>query len=259
MTTINLKTYSPPNDLLKDRIILVTGAGGAIGGAAARAYAKHGATVILLGRSKQTLNQTYDDIVKSGYPEPMLCPFDLEKASPQDYAALVDSIDKEFGRLDGILHAAAILGTLTPLEHYDLSVWSRVMQVNLNAPFLITRTCLPLLKASENASVIFCTADVADKGEAYWGAYSIAHAATDNLVEIFADELETNTTIRFNSLDPGPIHSRLRSLAFPGEDLHTLESVDTIIPAFLYLMGADSIGISGSRLQAQPHSQPQDS
>lgn len=251
MTTFSLRSYSAPNDLLKDKVILVTGAGGAIGSAAALAYATHGATVILLGRSKKTLNDTYDAIIQAGGPEPMLCPFNLEKALPQDYIALAESIEKEFGHLDGLLHAAAMLGTLTPLEHYDLALWSRVMQVNLNAPYLLTRACLPLLKASENASVIFCSADVAAKGEAYWGAYGISHAATDNLVEIFADELETNTTIRVNSLDPGPVHSRLRSLAFPGENPHTLPSADQVIPAFLYLMGRDSIGIRGSRLQAQ--------
>lgn len=251
MIDVPFDNYSPSKDLLKDRVILVTGAGGAIGGTAAKSYANHGATVILLGRSEKTLNDTYDAIVEAGNPLPMLAPIDLEKASPQDYVALADSIQKEFGRLDGILHAAATLGTLTPLEHYDLAVWSRVLQVNMNAPYLITRACLPLLKASSNASVIFCTADVAAKGEAYWGAYSIAHAATDNLVEIFADELETNTTIRLNSLDPGPVRSRLRTLAFPGEDPNTLPTADEVMPAFLYLMGSDSIGLSGSRLCAQ--------
>lgn len=245
------RDYSPSKELLKDRIILVTGAGGSIGGTAARTFAQHGATVILLGRSEQTLNHCYDAIVNAGDPLPMLCPLDLEKATPQDYVALANSIEKEFGRLDGILHAAATLGTLTPLEHYDLTVWSRVMQVNLNAPYLITRACLSLLKASQNASVIFSTADVAARGEAYWGAYAVAHAATDNLVEIFADELETNTSIRINSLDPGPVRSRLRTQAFPGEDPNTLPTADTIMPTYLYLMGDDSLGTSGSRLHAR--------
>ncbi|WP_455217013.1 YciK family oxidoreductase [Kaarinaea lacus] len=251
MTDITPQSYSAPKHLLKDRVILVTGAGGAIGGAASCAFAHHGATVILLGRSEDTLNDTYDEIISAGDPVPMLCPLDLEKATPQDYAALAESIEKEFGRLDGILHAAATLGTLTPLELYDLTLWSRVMQVNLNAPYLLTRACLPLLKASPSASVIFSSADVAAKGEAYWGAYAIAHAATDNLVEILADELEANTSIRVNSLDPGPVRSRLRTLAFPGEDPDTLTSAEAIMPAYLYLMGDDSRSINGSRLCAQ--------
>jgi len=233
-----LHSYSAPEELLKDRVILVT-------------YAKHGATVILLGRSEITLNETYDVIVNAGYSKPMLCPLNLENATPGNYQALADSIEKEFGRLDGILHAAAMLGSLTPLEHYDLTLWSRVMQINLNAPFLLTRTCLNLLKAADNASVIFSAAEVGLKGEAYWGAYGIAHAAVENMAEIFADELEANTSIRINSLDPGLVRSRLRALAFPGEDPNTLTTAAEIIPAYLYLMGDESIGITGKRLNAQ--------
>ena len=251
MNNTLLHSYSAPEELLKDHVILVTGAGGAIGGAAALSYAKFGATVILLGRSEKTLNETYDAIVNAGYSKPMLCPLNLENATPGNYQALADSIEKEFGRLDGILHAAAMLGSLTPLEHYDLALWSRVMQINLNAPFLITRTCLNLLKAAENASVIFSAAGVGLKGEAYWGAYGVAHAAVENLAEIFADELESNTSIRINSLDPGLVRSRLRALAFPGEDPNTLPSADQIMPAYLYLMGNESIGITGERLLAQ--------
>ncbi len=247
-----LHTYVAPKELLNERVILITGAGGAIGGAAAISYAKHGATVILLGRSEKTLNETYDAIVNAGYSKPMLCPLDLENATPGNYQALAESIEKEFGRLDGILHAAAMLGSLTPLEHYDLSLWSRVMQINLNAPFLLTRTCLSLLKSADNASVIFSAADVGLKGEAYWGAYGVAHAAVENLAEIFADELEANTSVRVNNLDPGHVRSRLRALAFPGEDPNTLPTADQIMPAYLYLMGDDSIGITGERLVAQP-------
>jgi len=248
-----LYSYEAPDELLNERVILITGAGGAIGGAAAISYAKHGATVILLGRSEKTLNDTYDAIVNAGYSKPMLCPLDLENATPGNYQALVESIEKEFGRLDGILHAAAMLGSLTPLEHYDLSLWSRIMQINLNAPFLLTRACLPLLKAANNASVIFSAAEVGLKGEAYWGAYGVAHAAVENLAEIFADELEVNTSIRVNSLDPGLVRSRLRALAYPGEDPNTLVTAIKIMPAYLYLMGDDSAGITGGRFDAQPH------
>jgi NAD(P)-dependent dehydrogenase (short-subunit alcohol dehydrogenase family) len=251
LNNTNLYSYSAPRDLLNERVILVTGAGGAVGGAAALAYAQHGATIILLGRSEKTLNETYDTIVNAGYSKPMLCPLDLENATPGNYQALVDSIEKEFGRLDGILHAAAMLGALTPLEHYDLELWSRVMQINLNAPFLLTRACLKLLKTANNASVIFSAADVGRKGEAYWGAYGLAHAAVENLAEIFADELEVNTSIRVNNLDSGHVRSRLRALAFPGEDPNSLPTADQIMPAYLYLMGDDSIGITGKRLDAQ--------
>jgi NAD(P)-dependent dehydrogenase (short-subunit alcohol dehydrogenase family) len=246
-----MKTYSAPQDLLKDRVILVTGAGGAIGSAASRAYAAHGATVILLDHSEKILGPTYDAIMEGSNPQPILCPVDLEKASPQDYQVLADGIRDELGRLDGILHAAAMLGSLTPLEHYDLALWSRVMQVNLNAPFLLTRACLDLLKAAPHASVIFSGADVGQKGTAYWGAYGVSHAAVENLAEILADELETNTHVRVNSLDSGVVRSRLRSMAFPGEDPNTLITAEQIMPTYLYLMGDDSIGVTGQRLFAQ--------
>jgi NAD(P)-dependent dehydrogenase (short-subunit alcohol dehydrogenase family) len=146
-----------------------------------------------------------------------------------------------------------MLGSLTPLEHYDLALWSRVMQINLNAPFLLTRACLNLLKAADNASVIFSAAKVGLRGQAYWGAYGIAHAAVENLAEIFADELEANTSVRINSLDPGHVRSRLRALAFPGENPNTLPTADQIMPAYLYLLGDDSIGVTGERLNAQAH------
>ena len=246
-----MHNYQAPADLLKDRIILVTGAGGAIGGTAAKTFAAHGATVILLGRTQGKLEATYDAIEQSGHPQAVLCPLDLQTATPQDYQTVAEGIQQQFGRLDGLLHAAAMLGTLTPLEHYDLGLWSRVMQVNLNAPFMLTQACLGLLKQSGDASVIFTAADVGHKGRAYWGAYGVAHAAVENLAEILADELETNTAIRINSLDPGPVRSRLRALAYPGEDPNTLPPPESVMAGFLYLMGPDSTGITGQRLSMQ--------
>lgn len=242
--------YQAPADLLQEHVILISGAGGAIGAAAARAFAAHGATTILLGRTQSRLEKTYDAIVQQGHAEPMLCPLNLETATPQDYETVADSIAREFGRLDGLLHAAATLGTLTPLEHYDLTLWSKVMQTNLNAPFLLTRACLGLLKKSAHASVIFNSDAVGRHGRAYWGAYGVAHAAVENLAMILADELEANTAIRVNTLCPGPIRSRLRALAYPGEDPNTLPAAESVMPAYLYLMGADSEGISGQCLQA---------
>jgi NAD(P)-dependent dehydrogenase (short-subunit alcohol dehydrogenase family) len=244
-----------PSDLLAnkelaERVILVTGAGGAIGGTAAKTFAAHGASVILLGRSLTTLEKTYDDIIAAGHPQPALCPLDLEKAAPPDYQNVADMIQQEFGRLDGLMHAAATLGSLTPIEHYDLPLWVQIMQVNLNAPMLLTRACLPLLKAADDASIIFSTSEVGHKGHAYWGAYGIAHAGVENLAEILADELEENTAVRVNSIDPGTVRSRLRALAHPGEDPNTLATAESVIAAYLYLMGPRSKGITGQRLGA---------
>lgn len=246
-----MKDYQAPADLLAGRVILVTGAGDGIGRAAAKSYAAHGATVVLLGRTVHKLEAVYDEIEQAGGPQAAIYPMNLEGANDQDYLDLADNIAQQLGRLDGILHNAAFLGTLTPMELYDLDVWTRVMQVNLNAPYLLTRACLPLLKQSPEASVVFSSAAVARHGTAYWGAYGISFAAVENMMQIFADEMETNTHIRFNSLDPGAVRTRMRKLAFPGEDAETLPLPEEIMPAYLYLMGSDSLSVNGQALSAQ--------
>ena len=242
-----MKDYQPQPDLLKGRIILVTGAAGTIGGAAAKAFAAHGATVALLDNRQVKMEKIYDAIVEAGHPKPAICPLDLEKASPDHYLQIADMLDSEFGRLDGLLHAAGLLGSLSPLDHYDLNLWSRVMQVNLNAAYLVTRACLGLLRKSDDASILFNSAREGRHGKAYWGAYGISHAAIENMMEIFADELEGCTNIRVNSIDSGPVHNRLRTLAFPGEDPYANPNADSIMANYLYLMGPDSQGVTGQR------------
>lgn len=235
---------------LEGRVILVTGAGGAIGGAAARAFAAQGASVILLGRSLLPLEKTYDAIVAAGHAQPAICPLDFASASQVDFDNIANTIQQDFGRLDGLLHAAATLGSLTPIEHYDLPLWQRVLQVNLSAPMLLTRACLSLLKTAPHASILFSTSNIGQQGQAYWGAYGAAQAAIENLAETLAEELEENTTICVNCIDPGPIRSRLRALAYPGEDPNTLPSADTVIPVYLHLMARADKNTSGQRIQA---------
>lgn len=237
--------YHPDHNLLEGRTILITGASDGIGAAAARSYAAFGATVILLGRSVKKLENVYDQIVKAGHPQPAIYPMDLEGAKSSDYYDLADTIEQEFSSLDGLLHNAARLDSLMPLEQYDLKLWARLMQINLNAPFLLTHTCLPLLKKSTDASVIFTSTGVAHHGRAYWGAYGVSKAGCDNLMQILADEVENNTCIRANSIDPGAVRTRLRRQAYPGEDASLLPGPEDIMPAYLYLMGPDSKKYTG--------------
>ncbi|MDH5183105.1 MAG: YciK family oxidoreductase [Gammaproteobacteria bacterium] len=246
-----MKDYLAPADLLKGRTILITGAGDGIGRAAALSFAKHGASVILLGRTVRKLEQVYDEIEQAGGPQPAIYPMNLEGTTSDDYQVLAETIEKQLGKLDGILHNAAFLGSLTPLDQYNLELWSRVMQINLHAPYLLTRACLPLLKKSKDASVIFTSSDVGRKGEAYWGAYAVSNAAVENLSQVFADELEINTNIRVNTIDPGAVRTIMRSRAFPGEDPNTLPLADDIMHAYLYLMGSDSKDVNGQALSAQ--------
>ena len=244
--------YTATPDLLKDRIILVTGAGDGIGRAAAKSFAAHGATVILLGRTIRKLEFVYDEIIQANHPKPAIYPMNLEGASPKDYEDLAGIIDKEFGRLDGLLHNASMLGKITPLEHYDINQWYQVLQVNLNAPYLLTRACLGLLKQSSDASVIFTSSNVGRKGRAYWGAYAVSKFALEGLMQVLADELEENTSIRVNSLNPGKTRTKMRSDAYPGENPNTLPMPDEIMNTYLYLMSADSRSVHGQALDAQP-------
>ncbi len=248
---VSKKNYQASPDLLKDRIILVTGAGDGIGAAAAKSFAAHGATVILLGRTTRKLEEVYDAIEAAGHPQPAIYPMNLEGAAPKDYLDLANTIEKEFGRLDGLLHNASLLGTLTPLGQYDLEQWGKVMQVNLNAPYLMTRACLGLLNKSEDASVVFTSSSVGRKGRAYWGAYGISKAATENMMQIWADEVEVNTNIRINSLNPGATRTRMRAKAYPGEDPNTLPKPEDILATYLYLIGPDSKNETGQQFDAQ--------
>lgn len=244
-------SYQCPEQAFAGRVILVTGAGDGIGRAVSLALARHGATVILLGRTQEKLEAVYDQIKANGGPEPAMAPVNLDVARPQDYEALADLFDKEFGRLDGILHNASILGDITPLEQYEYGTWDTVMQVNVNAPFYLTRALMPLLRESDDASVLFTSSSVGRKGRAFWGAYAVSKFATEGMMQVLADELENVSRIRVNSINPGATRTRMRAMAYPAEDASTLKTPEQIVPAYLYLLGPASTGVTGQALDAQ--------
>jgi NAD(P)-dependent dehydrogenase (short-subunit alcohol dehydrogenase family) len=249
-----MQDYNPDKNILKDRVIMVTGAGSGIGQAAAKSFAQHGATVVLLGRNEPRLEKTYDQIDAAGCPTPALIPFDLEKAPKEDYYALGESLYQEFGQLNGLLHNAAKLALMSRIDDYDPETWSSVIQINLNAAFLLTQACLPLLRRADDASIIFTSDQVGRKGRAYWGAYGVSKFAIEGLMQTLADELE-NSQIRVNSIAPGPTQTALRAWAYPGEDPTTLPLPEDIMSNYLYLMGPDSKAINGQALSApvEPH------
>jgi len=244
-------SYVARSDLLAERVILVTGAGDGIGKAVSLACAVHGATVILLGRTVHKLESVYDDIVTAGGPKPAIYPMDLEGAVPEDHRQLAQRVDAELGRLDGLLHNAGLLGTLTPLEHYDTLEWLRVMQVNVNAPFLLSQACLPLLKRAPDASLLFTSSGVGRRGRAYWGAYSVSKFAVEGMMQVLADELDENARVRVNSINPGQVRTRMRAAAYPAENPDDLLMPQDIVHAYLYLLGPDSHGVHGKTLDAQ--------
>lgn len=243
--------YQAPDDLLRDKVILVTGAGDGIGRAAALAFAARGATLILLGRTVEKLEAVYDAIESAGGAQPALFPLDLTKATEQDCEQLASAIGETFGRLDGLLHNASLLGERRPIANSSLSAWQEVMQVNVNAAFLLTRTLLPLLEQAPQASVVFTSSGVGRRGRAYWGAYAVSKFATEGLMQVLADELENTSRVRVNSLNPGATNTAMRRSAYPAEEPTRNPSPDEILPAYLYLMGDDSVGMTGQALDAQ--------
>ena len=242
--------YQPRPDLLKDHIILITGAGDGIGRAAALSYALHGATVVLHGRALNKLEVIYDEIESLGAPQPAILPLQLSSASPRDYELLVDTLEKQFGRLDGILHNAGILGERTELAHYPIDVWDDVMAVNLRAPFILTQELLPLLNKSDHASVVFASSGVGREARERWGAYSVSKIAIEAVNQIFAKE-NVYPNVRFNCINPGAIRTAMRAKAYPDEDPKTLATPEMIMPAYLYLMGEDSLEMNGESIDAQ--------
>ncbi len=246
--TFDPNNYKPAADLLKDRIILVTGAGDGIGAEAARTFARHGATVILVGRTQKKLEAVYDAIVSDGGPEPSIAVIDFAKAQGDDYQTIADAIDQEFGHLDGLLNNAGILGYLAPLEHYEVQKWLEVMHVNLTAPYVLTQALLPLLRKAEDPSIVFTSSGVGRKGRALWGAYAVSKFGTEGLMQTLADELDG---LRVNCINPGKTRTAMRRAAYPAEDPSTLKSAADIMPSYLYLLGPDSNGVSGQSLDCQ--------
>lgn len=244
--------YVAPPGLLTDRVILVTGAGDGIGRAAAKALAAHGATVVLSGRTLSKLEKVYDEIEANGDPQPALVPVDFSLAGPNEYQQLADTIEKEFGQLDGVLHNASLLGDITPLEMYDPDTWDTVMKVNLRAPFLLTQALLPLLKQSPDASIVFTTSSVGRRARAFWGAYAVSKCGIEGMSALLADELMNISNIRVNCINPGATRTAMRAAAYPGEDPMALKTPEEIMPLYLYLMGPDSTGVTGQSLDAQP-------
>lgn len=237
---------------LQGRIILVTGAGYGIGRTAALTYARAGATVLLLGRTQQALNDTYDLIEAEGLPQAAVIPFDLEEKDEERYRQLAGLIEETFGHLDGVLLNAGVLGQRTMLDNYHWDTWQKVMQINVNSQFMLMKHLLPLLqKAPADASVVFTTSSVGRQARAYWGAYAVSKFATEGLMQLLAEELENTSRIRVNCINPGGTRTGMRNAAYPAENPATVPTADTIMPLYLYLMSPDSIGTHAQSLDAR--------
>ncbi len=176
----------------------------------------------------------------------------LEQADEQLYLGVASTIGDEFGRLDGLVHCATYIPFLSRVDDYDAKEWERVLRINLTAPFLLTQACMPLLRAADDASVVFTSDRVGRKGLAYWGAYGAAAFGIEGLMQTLAEETRDSSNIRVNSLDPGAVRSAQRRQLYPGEDPNTLPTPDTVAPDYLWLLGPDSKGTSGQARSVSP-------
>lgn len=236
---------------LAGRVIAITGAGDGIGRAVALACAAHQAQLILIGRNPRKLETLHTEISASGAPEASIALLDLEKALASDYDQVSDAVLERYGRLDGLLHNAALLGTLSPIEHYDVPTWCRVIHVNVTAAFALTQVLLPALQKSADASVLFTSSAVGRRGRAYWGAYAVSKFAVEGLSQVLAAELEGISHIRVNALNPGRARTAMRRQAYPAEDIERLPLPAALTGAYIALLGPASRGVTGGSFDAQ--------
>lgn len=241
--------YRPPAGLLAGRNILITGAGDGIGAALAKACAAAGATVILLGRTERKLIAINDSIVDAGQPQPWIFPMDLAKATAEDIEDFAAGLGAQIPALHGIVHNAAILGAMSPIDHYPTKKWDEVLQVNITAAFQLTRALLPLVRRAEpgSTSIVFTSSGVGQRGHAYWGAYSVSKFAVEGFAQVLSEELE-HDRIRVNVVDPGIVRTNMRAHAYPAEDPNQWPAPEEITDAYLYLLGHDSAHVHGERL-----------
>ncbi|XNM56252.1 YciK family oxidoreductase [Escherichia coli] len=247
--------YQPKQDLLNDRIILVTGASDGIGREAAMTYARYGATVILFGRNEEKLRQVASHINEEIGRQPQWFILDLLTCTSEDRQQLAQRIAVNDPRLDGVLHNAGLLGDVCPMSEQDPQVWQDVMQVNVNATFMLTQALLPLLLKSDAGSLVFTPSSVGRQGRANWGAYAASKFATEGMMQVLADEYQQR--LRVNCINPGGTRQiATRASAFPTEDPQKLKTPADIMPLDLWLMGDDSRRKTGMTFDAQPGRKP---
>lgn len=241
---------SAPARPLLGRVILVTGAHGGLGAEAAKACAQAGATMVLLGRKVPKLGRVYDAIKAIG-SEPALYPMDLAGADPADFEALADTIHRQLGRLDGVLHCAADFAGLTPLENTPPEHFARQLQVNLTARWFLTQACLPLLRKAEDSAVVFVLDDLERATRAYWGAYGITQSATLALMRMLHDEVEASP-VRVSALQPGPMRTSLRSRAFVDESALRVPGPEAYAAACVHLLSSEGRAERGTVFAPSP-------
>lgn len=239
--------WVPVEGLLAGRVVLVTGAYGGLGAAVARAASRAGATVVIAGKRKRQLEQLYDAMVAEQLPEPVIHPLDMEIATPNDYLNMAEGLQRDFGRLDGIVHAAVSFNGLVPLAMHKPDDWLRALHVNVSAPFALAQACMPLLTQAADSSVVFVLDDPERVSKAHWGGYGVSKAALERFAEVLHQETE-NSPLRVHALLPAPMRTALRREAYFGEDTSKQPLPDVTAEACVYLLGPQAVAARGTVL-----------
>jgi NAD(P)-dependent dehydrogenase (short-subunit alcohol dehydrogenase family) len=243
--------WQPSVDTLAARVILVSGAYGGLGGAVARAAMRSGATVVITGKRKRQLEKMFDALREEGLGEAVIHPLDMEAATPKDYSALADGLERDFGRLDGIVHCAASFAGLTPIAMHRPDDWLRAMHVNVNAPFALTQACMPLLTRASDSAAVFVLDAPELLQRAHWGGYGVSKAALERFVAILHEETD-ESALRVHALLPPPMRTALRRLAYFGEDIMQQPTPDAAAEAAVYLLSAQALAARGAVLDLRP-------
>ena len=231
---------------LNGRIIMVTGASQGLGEQVAKHCAAEGATVILIARRRKRMERVYDEITASGFPEPFAVCFDLLTAEEGEFSQLAATIsDAVGGRVDGLVHCASYFTALSPLDFQTVGDWVRQYRLNTVAPMGLTRAFVPLLKASDDASVIFVSESHSARPQAYWGGFGASKAGLNYLAGVVADEWSRFDNLRANVLIPGAVNSPQREQTHPGESKSERRNPADIMPDFIYWLSAESKGRNG--------------
>lgn len=246
-----MKMTQATPDCLNGKTILITGASDGIGRALAIGFCQHGANVIALGRSQEKLEALFDEIEAEQPGKLIIHPLDLERAQPEDFKTLAAALDEQFDALDGLIHNAALLGARSPIEFYPDSDWTKLLQVNVTAPFGLSKALLPALTRAQDARVLFVSSSVGRKGRAFWGAYGVSKFALEGLMQTLSEEVGSVSGTRVMSVNPGGTRTAMRRDAYPAEDPQSQPSAESLLPLFLMLMGPQGATFHGQAINAR--------
>ena len=235
-------------DHLKDKNILITGASKGIGRSLAVNLSKHKANVILLARNEDLLDSLYDEIKEKYNTNPMIIGCDLSQFEEDEAQEIANVVSKNYKCLDALINNASILKKMSSVNDYDLKSWKKVLNVNLTSAFLLSKYLMPLMMDSKLPRIIFTSSGVANKGKAYWGAYSVTKAGIKNLSEILNDELDSLTNFKVFSFNPKETRTEMRALAYPAENPSSVKAPDELINYYLWMLSERSTSSSKTHI-----------